>query len=130
MPDEEITDDTLEYNRSLIGVDFEIGNHEVTKEKIANFAKAIGETNPLYIDEEAAKAGPHGVIIAPPAYYTSIHLEEGPDPEVKFGNISFNASQHSDTTLILVLPILNNILIPSQTSPHSWDPCSCRCLAK
>ena len=41
MPDEEITDETLEYDRSLIGVDFEIGNHEVTKEKIANFAKAI-----------------------------------------------------------------------------------------
>ncbi len=96
MPDEEITDETLEYDRSLIGVDFEIGKHEVTKEKIANFAKAIGETNPLYLDEEVAKAGPHGAIIAPPAYYTSIQLEEGPDPNVKFGNISFNASQHCE----------------------------------
>jgi acyl dehydratase len=96
MPEEEITDETLEYDRSIVGVDFEVGSHEVTKEKIASFAKAIGETNPLYLDEESASKGPHRVIIAPPAYYTSIQLEEGPDANVKFGNISFNASQHCE----------------------------------
>ena len=30
----------------------------------------VGETNPLYLDEKAAKAGPHGGLVAPP----SIHI--------------------------------------------------------
>ncbi len=37
----------------------------LTKEDIAYFARNIGETNPLYFDEEYAKKTPYGGIIAP-----------------------------------------------------------------
>jgi acyl dehydratase len=40
---------------------------QVTSELIAEFCAAIGETNPLYTDSEAAKAGPHGGLVAPPS---------------------------------------------------------------
>jgi acyl dehydratase len=40
----------------------------VTAERIANFCAAVGENNPLYIDPVAAKAGPHGGIVAPPGF--------------------------------------------------------------
>jgi acyl dehydratase len=40
----------------------------VTSELIANFCAAIGETNPLYTDPEAAKVGPHGGLVAPPSF--------------------------------------------------------------
>jgi acyl dehydratase len=40
----------------------------VTSELIANFCAAIGETNPLYTDPEAAKMGPHGGLVAPPSF--------------------------------------------------------------
>jgi len=41
---------------------------QVTSELIANFCTAIGETNPLYTDPEAASAGPNGGIVAPPSF--------------------------------------------------------------
>jgi acyl dehydratase len=39
----------------------------VTNELIADFCEAIGETNPLYTDLEAAGVGPHRGLVAPPS---------------------------------------------------------------
>ena len=85
MPDGDLTD-SVEFDKSLIGVDVPIGTHQVTQEEIVAYARALGETNPLYLDEEAAKAGPYGAIIAPPGFYTSMRFRRGPDPKVRFGN--------------------------------------------
>jgi acyl dehydratase len=35
---------------------------------LRKFAAATGQTDPLYTDEEAARAGPHGAVLAPPTY--------------------------------------------------------------
>src|SRR5262249_24596308 len=43
--------------------------YTLTREAIALYCKAVGETNPLYLDEDAAKAGPWGGLIAPPAIH-------------------------------------------------------------
>jgi acyl dehydratase len=40
---------------------------QVTSEMIADFCAAIGETNPLYTDPEAASAGPDRGLVAPPS---------------------------------------------------------------
>lgn len=42
----------------------------LTKEMIQKFARAIGDLNPLYFDEEYARKSPFGGLIAPP----SIHI--------------------------------------------------------
>ena len=44
--------------------------YQLTQEAIALYCQAVGETNPLYLDELAAKAGPYRGLIAPP----SIHI--------------------------------------------------------
>ena len=44
--------------------------YKLTQDAIALYCKAVGETNPLYLDEAAAKTGPFGGLIAPP----SIHI--------------------------------------------------------
>ena len=44
-----------------IHVDIERGRHRL-------FAKAIGETNPIYFDLEAARAAGHPDLLAPPSY--------------------------------------------------------------
>lgn len=44
--------------------------YTLTREAIALYCQAVGETNPLYLDEVAAKKGPFGGLIAPP----SIHI--------------------------------------------------------
>jgi acyl dehydratase len=57
-----------EYGSIRDGRTFESANPvEVTRELIADFCAAIGETNPLYTDPEAARAGPHGGLVAPPS---------------------------------------------------------------
>lgn len=37
------------------------------------FARAIGDLNPLYVDEEAAKRSEFGGIIAPPTFAVKIY---------------------------------------------------------
>ena len=56
----------------LVGRTFEAGApYLVTAEGIANFCAAVGDRNPLYLDPEAAKLGPYGEIVAPPAFVAS-----------------------------------------------------------
>ncbi|MFJ9368617.1 MaoC family dehydratase N-terminal domain-containing protein [Nocardia sp. NPDC101769] len=43
------------------------------------FAKAIGETNPIFTDEQAARAAGHATLPVPPTYLFAIELEN-PDP--------------------------------------------------
>ena len=51
--------DNLDYDSSVVGVEVDVGTHKVEQEDIIAYAKALGETSPLYLDEAAAKAGPH-----------------------------------------------------------------------
>lgn len=48
----------------------------VTAERITNFCASIGDYNPLYLDTAAAKAGPYGGIIAPPAFVASLRYAD------------------------------------------------------
>ena len=88
--------DNLDYDSSVVGVEVDVGTHKVEQEDIIAYAKALGETSPLYLDEAAAKAGPHGAIIAPPLFYNLFHLEPGLDPKVNFGTTGFDAGQHAE----------------------------------
>ncbi len=48
----------VEYDPALINKVFEVTEPvEVKAEKIARYCAALGETNPIYTDEEAAKKG-------------------------------------------------------------------------
>jgi acyl dehydratase len=49
---------------------------EVTKRDILRLSIALGDTNPLYRDEEYAKQTPHGGVIAPPFFITALTLTE------------------------------------------------------
>lgn len=44
------------------------GSYEVAREKIREFADAIGDPNPAYRDPDAAKALGHPDVIAPPTF--------------------------------------------------------------
>jgi len=62
---------------SLIARRFDVGEPVlVTTEKIAEFCAAMGDNNPLYLDPAAAKAGPYGGIVAPPAFAGSLRRAE------------------------------------------------------
>ncbi|MFJ5177055.1 MaoC family dehydratase N-terminal domain-containing protein [Streptomyces griseoviridis] len=46
--------------------------YEVGREKIREFAEAVGDANPAYVDPEAAEALGHPDVIAPPTFVFSI----------------------------------------------------------
>lgn len=56
----------LDYDRSLLGKDLPAGSFDVTKESISAYCTAVGETNPLFTDEKAARGAGHRGVVAPP----------------------------------------------------------------
>jgi acyl dehydratase len=55
-------------DRTLIGRESEPVLHEVERGTIRRFAEALGDPNPLYQDEEAARAAGYAGLLAPPTY--------------------------------------------------------------
>lgn len=62
-------------DRSKIGHEFPAFTVDIEKGRLAFFAKAIGETNPIYTDEDAAQAAGYPAIPAPPTFLFSVDLE-------------------------------------------------------
>jgi acyl dehydratase len=59
----------MPLNRDFIGRTASAGEtFEVTRNDIRRFALAIGDTNPAYLDPEAAKALGHPDVVAPPTF--------------------------------------------------------------
>ena len=65
----------MAINRDYAGRVFPASEpYEVSRVKIAEFAAAIGDDNPLYRDEAAARAAGHPGIIAPPTFAIVISM--------------------------------------------------------
>ncbi|RZS40704.1 acyl dehydratase [Herbihabitans rhizosphaerae] len=62
--------------------------YEISREKIKEFADAIGDSNPIYLDPEAARAAGHEDVIAPPTFATIVNTkkiyEVVSDPDLGF----------------------------------------------
>jgi acyl dehydratase len=63
-------------DRTLIGRESEPVLHEVEKGSIRRLADALGDPNPLYQDEEAARAAGHAGLLAPPTYAVALTQNE------------------------------------------------------
>ena len=51
-----------------MGKVFEPVTYAVGREKVREYARAVGETNPLHLDVEAARAAGHRDLVAPPMF--------------------------------------------------------------
>ncbi|WET80232.1 MaoC family dehydratase N-terminal domain-containing protein [Amycolatopsis sp. QT-25] len=80
--------------------------YEVSREKIREFAEALGDTNPLYRDTEAAKAAGHPDVIAPPTFLTIINLASinaiVSDPEL---GLDYSRMVHGDQRFTYTRPV-------------------------
>ena len=76
----------MPLNRDLLGKEYEPVSYEVGREKIREFARAVGETDPIYHDPQAAQDRGFREQVAPLTFPTVIHLRSGPqvimDPEL------------------------------------------------
>jgi acyl dehydratase len=55
-------------NTQAIGKRFAPDTYAVGREKIREYASAVGETNPLHFDLDAARAAGYGDLVAPPMF--------------------------------------------------------------
>ena len=84
----------IKYDRSLLGVEHNIGSFPVTSEMIVSFARSTGETNPVYLDGEAAESSQNGGIIAPPTFCNMfVNGISRPDIKLEFGDMGLFAGQ-------------------------------------
>ena len=75
MPEESLITETM---RKAIGVESEPVFYDVEQWHIQRFAEAIGDPNPLYQDEAAARKTRYGGIIAPPTFFRALFPKEPP----------------------------------------------------
>ena len=84
----------LEYDRSLYGKEHVAGPFEVTKELIHAFAGSLGEADPVFADEAAARAAGYRGLVAPPTFCTVfVTRAKLPSIELKFGRTQMHAGQ-------------------------------------
>jgi len=80
--------------------------YEVGREKIREFADAIGDENPLYRDPEAARAAGYPDVIAPPTFLTVINLAAinviANDPEL---GLDYSRMVHGDQGFDYTRPV-------------------------
>ena len=72
----------LEFDRELLGKEFPAGTFRVDKERILAYCEAIGETNPMFTDEEAAMRSGYRSLVAPPSFCNLLE-RTGVRPDIK-----------------------------------------------
>lgn len=65
----------MDLDNSIIGLTGPKFYFDVEKRHIRQFARAIGDDNPLYTNEEYAAQTPYGGIIAPPTFPVAVGAE-------------------------------------------------------
>jgi acyl dehydratase len=80
--------------------------YEVGREKIREFADAIGDDNPVYRDPEAAKALGHPDVIAPPTFPVVVTLRASQrvvaDPGI---GIDYSRVVHGEQRFVAARPV-------------------------
>jgi acyl dehydratase len=91
----------------MIGRQLSTGSATVTAEHVAAFARALGDENPLYCDEEAARRGPFGQVVAPPTYpiaFMTQAMAGGMETFLELG-LNFMTLVHGEQEFEYVRPI-------------------------
>jgi acyl dehydratase len=55
-------------NTEAVGKSYPATTYAVGREKVREYAHAVGETNPLHLDVDAARAAGHRDVVAPPMF--------------------------------------------------------------
>jgi len=67
----------IEINKSVKGKEFPPFAVTVERGKIKEFARAIGDLSPFYLDDAVGRASEWGDIIAPPTFATTFREDSG-----------------------------------------------------
>ncbi len=98
----------MAINREYIGREYRASaTYEVGREHVRRFAEAIGDSNPVYTDAQAARALGHPDCIAPPTFLTVLNFRfalEGPIVDPSFG-LDYSRVVHGEQRFELHRPV-------------------------
>lgn len=99
---------------SHIGKEWNIPPAPVEAGRIRFFSKAIGETDPVYYDDEAARAAGYRGLLAPPTYAMTLEIDQL-DPIQMLSGIDIDISTilHGEQKFKYHLPICAGDVISS-----------------
>ena len=97
----------MALNRDFIGRSFPASApYEVSRVKIKDFANAIGDSNPAYLDTDAAQALGHPDVIAPPTFAIVISFQMGAQVVFDQGlGLDYSRVVHGEQSFSYVRPI-------------------------
>ncbi len=98
----------MALNPEFIGRTYPAGeSYLVGREKIREFARAIGDANPAYLDPQAARALGYADVIAPPTFAIVLSLEAAYaalfDPEL---GLDYSRVVHGEQSFAYTRPIV------------------------
>lgn len=97
-------DAMVEKVRRLLGKPTDPVRFEVEKGTMVRYARDTGETNPLYLDEDAAKASRYGSLIASPTFVSWFLKGIVPDEIFDF-DLPLETVLHTDDIVEMGVPI-------------------------
>ncbi len=83
-------------DKNIIGMAFPPHSARAEASQLRFFAKAIGETNPIYTDETAALAAGHAALPLPPTFLFSLDLARPPSNWMKEAGIELARVLHGE----------------------------------
>jgi acyl dehydratase len=96
----------MPLNQALVGKAYPAVRYEVGREKLREFAIAVGETDPIYHDEAAARAAGHPDLPAVPTFAVVLSLRAGQvvygDPEL---GLDYSRVVHGEQEFVYHRPI-------------------------
>jgi acyl dehydratase len=107
----------MPVNTSAIGKTYEPVLYAVGREKIREYARAVGETNPLHLDLEAARAAGYSDLVAPPMFAVVYSAPSvGPpifDPDIQ---LNFAMMVHGGQEFVWGAPVVAGDEVSTTTS--------------
>jgi acyl dehydratase len=106
----------MAINRDYVGRVFPASEpYEVSRVKIAEFADAIGDPNPVYRDSAAARAAGHPDVIAPPTFAIVISMAASgtamADPDL---GLNYAMVVHGEQRFTYVRPLAAGDVVTAQ----------------
>jgi acyl dehydratase len=108
----------MAVNRDYAGRTFPASEpYEVSRVKIADFASAIGDPNPVYFDRAAAQAAGHPDVIAPPTFPIVISMAAAgaaiADPGL---GLNYAMVVHGEQQFSYVRPVMAGDVLTAQST--------------
>lgn len=110
----------MPLNVDLVGKQYPPQVYEVGREKIREFADAVGDDNPAYRDVDAARSLGHADLVAPPTF--AVVVTRGPqisvidDPDL---GLDFSRVVHGDQKFQFSRPIVAGDVLRTTSTVNS-----------